>query len=209
MNTPLLQIGKTGIKVCGLRTEEDVDTAVGAGANAVGFMFVESSPRYIDRHEANQLALQLPDDVLAVAVVQDYDNLADFSDWNGWLQLCGEEDENKVTSAPKPVIRAFQWNLDSALRWDKCKSVEALLVDGSTGGLGQTFDVSKLATVIPSLTKPLIIAGGLTPENVAGIIEEANPTAVDVSSGIESTKGIKDHQKMCDFINAVRATDRI
>ena len=207
MTTPFQRIGKTTIRVCGLRTEEDVDIAVGAGANAVGFMFVESSPRYIDSHDADQLVLQLPDDVLAVAVLQNYDNLKDFSDWDGWLQLCGNEDELQVNSSPKPVIRAFQWNLDSALRWDKCNNVKALLVDGSTGGLGKTFDTSELANVASSLTKPIIIAGGLTPENVAGVIEEASPDAVDVSSGIETTRGIKDHQKMCDFINAVRATD--
>jgi phosphoribosylanthranilate isomerase len=103
------------------------------------------------------------------------------------------------------VIRAFTWDIEEVLRWDDCPNVAALLVDGSTGGLGEQFDVSELAKCIPTLSKPVILAGGLTPENVVGVIAKVNPTAVDVSSGIESTKGIKDHQKMCDFINAVRS----
>ena len=202
---PLLQSqDDIGIKICGLRTEEDVDIAVGAGANAIGFMFVRESPRFIERHVAEQLVLQLPEDVTAIAVVQNYESLSDFADWNGWLQLCGDEDEASVATAPVPVIRAFTWNETELIRWDACPNVDALLVDGSTGGLGKTFDVTTLTKMMPTLSKPLIIAGGLTTENVRGIIAQANPTAVDVSSGIESSKGIKDHQMMCDFINAAR-----
>ena len=193
-----------GIKVCGLRTEDDIDVAIGAGADAIGFIFVETSPRYLLRAEADRLVLQLPEDVLAVAVLQNYGSLADFENWNGWLQLCGDEDESQVASAPRPVIRAFKWNLDDLLRWDDCPNVAALLVDGSTGGMGERFDVSELAKCIPTLSKPVILAGGLCAENVASVIEQLNPAAVDVSSGIESTRGIKDHQKMCDFIHAVR-----
>jgi phosphoribosylanthranilate isomerase len=203
MNSFLQQSG-TGIKICGLRSEEHVDIAVAAGANAIGFMFVEDSPRYLERHDAEQLLVQLPEDVLGVAVVQNHETLDDFSDWKGWLQLCGDEDEETVANAPRPVIRAFKWDLEKVLRWDACPNIEAILVDGSTGGLGETFDVSELADMIPSLSKPVIIAGGLTPENVRAVITQANPTAVDVSSGIETAKGIKDPQKICDFINAIR-----
>ena len=203
MNTFLHQ-GNTGIKICGLRTEEHVDIAVGAGANAIGFVFVESSPRSLERHEAEQLLLQLPEDVIGVAVLQNHEILADFSDWNGWLQLCGNEDEDAIANAPCPVIRAIRWNRDEVLRWDVCPNIEALLVDGSTGGLGKTFDVSELAEMIPFLSKPIIIAGGLTPENVGTIIAKSNPAAVDVSSGIESSIGVKEPQKICDFINAVQ-----
>ena len=91
----------TGVKVCGLRCEEHVDIAVGAGADAIGFMFVEKSPRCLQRRDAEQLLLQLPEEVLGVAVVQNYKDLSDFSDWNGWLQLCGEEDEE---TSPFPSI---------------------------------------------------------------------------------------------------------
>ncbi len=199
-----LDNSSVGVKVCGLRTEEDVDIAVGAGADAVGFMFVESSPRFLERQEAEQLMLQLPAEVLGVAVVQDHDDLSQFSTWTGWLQLCGNESEEEVAQAPCPVIKAFKWDEKQVLRWDACPNIEALLVDGSTGGLGKTFDLSGLLGMIPSLSKPVIIAGGLTPVNVAEVISFASPNAVDVSSGIESSLGLKDHQKMCDFINAAK-----
>lgn len=200
----LLDNSTVGVKVCGLRTEDDVDIAVGAGADAIGFMFVKSSPRFIERHEAEQLLLQIPSDVLGVAVVQDHDDLSQFSTWNGWLQLCGDESEEEVAKAPCPVIKAIKWNEEQVLRWDACENIEALLVDGSTGGLGKSFDPSKLTKMIPSLSKPVIIAGGLTPENVSEVITRTSPIAVDVSSGIESSRGTKDHQKMCDFIYAAK-----
>jgi phosphoribosylanthranilate isomerase len=195
----------TGVKVCGLRCEEHVDIAVGAGADAIGFLFVEKSPRYLQRRDAEQLLLQLPEEVLGVAVVQNYKNLSDFSDWNGWLQLCGEEDEETVASAPCPVIRALKWDEKEVIRWNNCPNIEALLIDGSTGGLGESFDVSTLANMIPTLTKPVIIAGGLSAKNVAEVITQAKPAAVDASSGIESTLGNKDPQLLCDFINAVKS----
>jgi phosphoribosylanthranilate isomerase len=200
----LLNNTTVGVKVCGLRTEEDVDIAVGAGADAIGFMLIESSPRFIERHIAEQLLQQIPTDIIGVAVVQDHEDLLQFSTWNGWIQLCGNETEKEIAKAPCPVIKAFKWDEEQLLRWDACPNVEALLVDGSTGGLGKTFDLTRLLEIIPSLSKPVIIAGGLTPENIAQVIALASPVAVDVSSGIESSKGIKDHQKMCDFINAVK-----
>ncbi len=132
-------------------------------------------------------------------------NLSDFSDWNGWLQLCGEEDEETVASAPRPVIRALKWDEKEVIRWNNCPNIEALLIDGSTGGLGESFDVSTLANMIPTLTKPIIIAGGLSAKNVAEVITQAKPAAVDASSGIESTLGNKDPQLLCDFINAAKS----
>jgi phosphoribosylanthranilate isomerase len=194
----------TGVKICGLRSEEHVDIAVGAGADAIGFMLVENSPRFINRQKANQLLSQLPEEVVGIAVVQNCSNLSDFDDWSGWLQLCGDEDEEIVANAPRPVIKAFQWNEEEVKRWDNCPNVEALLVDGSSGGMGESFDVTRLAAMIPLLNKPVIIAGGLSIKNVLKIITQAKPNAVDVSSGIELSKGIKDPQLMCDFINAVK-----
>ena len=81
-----------GIKICGLRDEEMVDVAVGSGAHAIGFVFVEDSPRYIERHEAETLMLQLPEEVIGVAVLQNPTSLEPFASWKGWLQLCGDED---------------------------------------------------------------------------------------------------------------------
>ena len=206
MKYPFLQTTtkEVGVKICGLRDELCIEVAVGAGADAIGFVFVPESPRYLERQQASQLLHHLPEDVLAVAVLQNYPDLEDFSDWNGWLQLSGMEDEATVASSPRPVIRAFAWSEQDVLRWDACDTVEALLVDGSTGGLGETFDTTLLAELIPELTKPIIIAGGLTPENVQEIIASTNPVAVDVSTGVEMSKGCKDPEKICAFINKVK-----
>jgi phosphoribosylanthranilate isomerase len=195
----------TSIKICGLMDEDTVDIAVGSGANAIGFVQVKSSPRYIERHQANRLVLQLPDDVLGVAVLQDEQNLDHYANWNGWLQLCGEESHETVANAPCPVIKAMQWNRDDVLDWDGCENLEAILVDGSTGGLGKTFDVTELAKLIPSLLTPIIIAGGLSPENVQAVITQANPAGVDVSSGVESTLGVKDPELICNFIEQAQS----
>jgi len=184
--------------------EECLDVAIGSGADAIGFVFAPNSPRQISRELADRLTTQLPQDVLAVAVVQNYGSLSDFNDWNGWLQLCGDEDEQLVESSPCPVIRAFKWNKQSLLRWDACPHVQALLVDGSSGGAGEVFDISELTNLLPSITKPVIIAGGLTPSNVSEVIKTAQPAGVDVSSGVESERGVKDPTKICAFINAVK-----
>jgi phosphoribosylanthranilate isomerase len=205
MSIDFLHSESTGIKICGLIDEEMVDVAVGSGAGAIGFVFVEDSPRYIERTVADTLMLQLPDEVTGVAVVQNATSLDSFSTWNGLLQLCGDEDERTVATAPRPVIKAVQWDPEEVLRWDGCENVRAILVDGSRGGLGVSFDVTALAKIIPTLQTPIIIAGGLTSQNVQEVIRIAQPAAVDVSSGIESRLGIKDPKLICEFINNVVA----
>jgi phosphoribosylanthranilate isomerase len=195
----------TFVKICGLTDEEMVDIAVGSGANAIGFVFVEDSPRCLDRERASQLMLQLPNDVIGVAVLQNEESLEDFSTWDGWLQLCGDEDEEMVSMAPCPVIKSIQWDKEEVMRWDGCENIVAILVDGSTGGLGKTFDLQELIELIPSLNTPVIIAGGLTPENIQDVITQANPAGVDTSSGVESAKGVKDPEKICSFLEQVRA----
>ncbi len=204
MNTDFLHSNATSVKICGLTDEDTIDFAVGAGASAIGFVFVEGSPRYIERHEADQLMLQLPEDVIGVAVLQNAQSLDSFSTWNGWLQLCGDEDEQIVEQAPCQVIKAVQWDREAILRWDGCDNLAAILVDGSSGGLGISFDVTELATMIPTLRTPIIIAGGLTPETVQEVISKAKPAAVDVSSGVESSPGVKDPEKICEFIRRVQ-----
>ena len=91
--------------------------------------------------------------------------------------------------------------------WNACADVDALLVDGPDPGSGQAFDHDELAALMPELTKPLILAGGLTPENVGEAIRRVRPYAVDVSSGVESAPGIKDPAKIAAFCAAVRAAD--
>ena len=191
------------IKICGLKTEEEIDIAIGAGADAIGFVFAKNSPRFIDRSHAERLLLQLPPEILPVAVTQNYGNLQDFSDWPGWLQLCGDEDSQKISSSPCPVIKALQWNKNNVLALDASIHIEAILIDGSTGGLGQMFNLDELLHIKDTLKKPIILAGGLTPGNVSDVISKVQPAAVDVSSGIESSRGVKDPTLICDFIEAV------
>ncbi len=197
MTHTFLEPTTTSIKICGLTTEEHVDVTVAAGANAVGFVFVPDSPRAIDRAQAERLLTQIPDDVLPVAVLQNYADLTDFSDWPGWLQLCGEEHQETVASAPCPVIKALQWNQSALFTWDKCNTIEAILIDGSSGGQGKMLPIDALADCVGTLTTPIIIAGGLTPENVGAVISTLRPAAVDVSSGVESSRGIKDPARIC------------
>ena len=191
------------VKICGLKDEESVDVAVGSGAHAIGFVFVPSSPRYICREDAEQLMLQLPSDIVGIAVLQNEPSLSPFKNWKGWLQLCGQEDKDVVAHAPCPVIKAIEWDEENVRYWDSCANLKAILVDGSSGGLGKKFDVSALAEVITSLKTPIIIAGGLNPTNVCDVIRQANPAAVDVSSGIETELGVKDPHKISAFIQAV------
>ncbi len=193
------------IKICGLRSERDLDAAVSCGADAVGFVFVDASPRCVARVEADRLCALLPPEVLPVAVLQNHGDLQSFADWPGWLQLCGEEDERLFAEAPCPVIRAFEWNDSVIRRWDASGDVSALLVDGSRGGLGRSFDHEPLASIMPSLVHPVIIAGGLDPENVAAAIHTLQPFGVDVSSGVESTPGEKSPDLIRAFCAAARS----
>ena len=209
MTYTFLQPNTTTIKICGLLTQEHVDVAVGAGAHAIGFVFVPDSPRFIDRSSANRLLSQMPPEVIPVAILQNYGNLDDFSDWPGWLQLCGKEDEAQISTSPCPVIKALQWSKDDISLWDQSKNVEALLVDGSTGGLGTMIPIESLTAKIRGLTKPIIVAGGLTPENVGNVIAKLRPAAVDVSSGVEIRRGVKEATLICEFVErALRATNK-
>ena len=203
MTYTFLQSDSPSIKICGLTTEEHVDVAVASGVDAIGFVFAANSPRLLNRSDADRLLLQLPSEVLPVAVVQDYPNLQDFSDWPGWLQLAGKETAEEAALSPRPLIKAFEWDRQVLLKWDKCDSIEAILVDGSAGGFGETFSTDELVEHMPSISTPIIVAGGLTPENVGDVIRKVQPAAVDVSSGVETSRGAKDSTLICQFVDAV------
>ena len=206
MTYSFLNTKKPSIKICGLKTEEEVDVAIGAGADAIGFVFAEHSPRFIDRSHAERLLLQLPPEIMPVAVLQNYGDLHDFSDWPGWLQLCGDETEDMISTCPRPVIRALQWDSEKICALDRSSHIEAILIDGSTGGLGEMFDLDALLAIKEKLSKPIIVAGGLTPTNVRDVVLKLQPAAVDVSSGIEVSRGVKDPTLICDFIEAAIAS---
>jgi phosphoribosylanthranilate isomerase len=143
---------------------------------------------------------------MKIAVVRDGDpEMA--ARWRAtWVQLHGNEDERTVASfaRTKHVMRGFRFDVDEVLRWDACPDVDILLVDGSAGGTGVSFRHDQLAALMPKITKPVVLAGGLTPQNVADAIETVRPFAVDVSSGVESAPGIKDADLIRHFCAAVK-----
>ncbi len=215
MPTPTHRFGRTRVKICGITNPEDAATAVELGADAIGFIFVEDSPRYIAPEDAAAILDALPPFVTGVGVTRDLDIDA-FSELEyrcpcPVMQLHGKENE-KTVAACGPCIKAFKYDpatIRSQLdRWAKVDAVDALLIDGSDGGAGEAFDWNALAAHLGDDSEKLIIlAGGLNPDNVARAIHAVRPWAVDVSSGVESEPGTKDPEKIAAFIRAVREAD--
>lgn len=205
---------RTRIKICGLRTEADVLAAIDAGADAVGFVFVRSSPRYINPEAAAELACMLPPFVDAVGLFADQ-KAAEICELAGEacieiVQLHGREDLQCVELVRDEfmVIKGIRYSAQNVRQWAGTDSIDMLLVDGSEGGQGQTLDWASLAAQRDSINAPLMLAGGLTPENVGQAIAMVRPYAVDVSSGVENQPGVKDPTLIRQFCAAVRVADQ-
>lgn len=206
---------RTRVKVCGITSVEAARAAVEAGADVLGFVFVPGTPRYVEPDEAFEIMGSLPPMVGTVGVFRDA-TLDEFIEIEqqcptDWSQLHGHEPEALVRDCGPRVIRAFRFRAESIgadlTRWGAIDEVDALLVDGSEGGRGEAFDWGALAGPMGSIDKPVIIAGGLHPGNVADAIRACRPYAVDVSSGVESSPGVKDPAKLRAFCRAVRDAD--
>lgn len=204
---------RTRIKICGLTREEDVDVAVAEGADAIGFVFYPPSPRAIDFGRAEALCRRIPPFVTTVGLFVNpepgevEEALARLP--LGLLQFHGDEDEAFCSRFAHPYLRAVRMKpgVDLLNYSASFPSAGALLVDAFVdgyGGGGQTFDWSLIP---PGLPAPLILSGGLTPENVGDAIRQLRPWAVDVSSGVEVGKGIKDAGRIARFIAGVRKAD--
>jgi phosphoribosylanthranilate isomerase len=198
------------IKICGITNREDALEAVDAGADALGFILYEKSKRFIAMEKAIEIVEMLPPFVTTVAVTvnatREFSNLG----WRkqlknfGAAQLHGDETSVHCRAVGKylPVIKML-----AADRAEKIVpedfQVSAFLLDTPSpdhGGSGRTFDW-KLALKFKERTRqPIILSGGLNPENVAEAIEAVHPYAVDVSSGVELAPGKKDHAKIREFI---------
>lgn len=208
-------MARTRIKICGITDEEGLFAAADAGADAVGFVFHPKSRRFIEPEEAFELVGMLPPFVASVALFVDasVDRFSDMEELcpTDLSQLHGNESEQVVRDCGPKVIKAVKFDpatIERELaRWDKIDEVDAILVDGSAGGAGETFDWNALAKVKSATSKPLIIAGGLTPDNVAEAIRIVRPYGVDVSSGVESEPGEKDRTLIEKFCEAVRRAD--
>lgn len=203
------------VKICGITRLEDAQAAMAAGADALGFVFYPPSPRFITPEAAASLIRQLPPFVSCVGLVvnpsaNDVQQLLQTVPLD-LLQFHGEEADAFCEQFGKPWIKALAMKPgeDMLALASRYPHARALLLDAwhpdLKGGTGQTFDWSR----IPSLPKPFILAGGLNPANVAEAIATTRPFAVDVSGGVEQSKGIKSASLIHSFIAAVNAGDPV
>ena len=202
------------IKICGLTREADLDAAVEAGADAIGLVLYDKSPRHVDAVRAGVLARRLPPFVTPVLLLVNASpalmQAALQEVPNALLQFHGDETPTQCEAAGRPYLRAARMAsgfdlLDFTLSF---ASAQAMLVDAHVegyGGGGQVFDWSLLPRQLP---RPMILSGGLHPGNVAEGVRMVRPWAVDVSSGVEVGKGLKDAELMRQFCQAVREADR-
>jgi phosphoribosylanthranilate isomerase len=194
------------VKVCGLRTEAAIDTAVAAGADAVGFVVAVGSPRFVDAATARRLVEHTAGRVTTVLVTKGLmpEDAAAAARAAGAdvLQVHGfDRGEVGRASALFPrVWRATSLNASDLGSWGE----ELLLIDSPRPGSGERWDLGALGERRPD--GPWLLAGGLDPSNVGQAVAEAAPGGVDVSSGVESAPGVKDHALIERFVAAARAT---
>ncbi len=207
---------RTRIKICGITREQDLDAAVAAGADALGLVFYAPSPRYVTPQRAAQLAARIPAFVTRVGLFVNAPaetvraTMADVA--LDLLQFHGDEDAAYCSQFGRPWIKAARVRpgldlLEYAAAFAGAPGVSGLLLDADVegyGGGGRTFDWSLIP---PSLPLPVILSGGLHPGNVAEAVRAVRPWAVDVSSGVEAARGIKDAQKITEFIAGVLDAD--
>lgn len=203
----------TRIKLCGITRPQDMQAAVEAGADAVGLVFYPSSPRYVSLAQAAALARQVPPFVTLVGLFVNAESQAVRDTLAAvpihLLQFHGDEDDAYCRQFDRPFIKAarVRAGMDLPQFIASFPSAQAILLDAFVdgyGGGGKAFDW----TLIPECPdKPIILSGGLDVLNVAEAVRRVRPAAVDVSSGIEVAKGIKDAEKMRAFVAAVRAAD--
>lgn len=201
----------TKIKICGITNKKDAEAAVHNGADALGFIFYKESPRCVTVEIASKISREMPPFVKKVGVfVNENSNIVNrIASTAGLdlLQFNGDEQPDYFKNLNRPYIKAFRIkdrkSLDEIDKFD----VPYVLLDSygknEYGGTGKSFDWNLIRNQIYK-NKYVILSGGLNPENVGSAIEQINPYAVDVASGVEGSPGKKDHVKMKNFIEAVR-----
>jgi len=205
------------VKICGITNWPDAKAACDAGANMLGFNFYEKSLRRVSTVEAATMRAKLPSGVQAVGIFvnakpAEINSLHAFVRFTA-AQLHGDEPPAIVSEVSRtvPVIKAFRVAADFPVStFDKYHDAFAFLLDGSRagqfGGTGASADWNVAKRAVSA--RRIILAGGLTPENVGAAIRSVRPYAVDVAGGIESKPGKKDHVKMQAFIDEVRRTEQ-
>ncbi len=200
---------RTRIKICGITSAEDAQVAVRAGADALGFVFYPDSPRYIQPAQAAHIMATLPPFISKVGLFvntkqHDIDAIVAQCQLDV-VQLHGDESPEDCAKQRKPVIKALpiasQEDLSRVEAYDCTVLLDAKAPSGVYGGVGKAFDWSLLSGL--TVDKPLILAGGLSPSNISDALALFDWYAVDVSSGVELDKGLKDHRKVQDFCRKV------
>ena len=203
----------TLIKICGVTTLEDALAAVEAGADAIGFNFYRPSPRYVEPPRAREIVERLREKILTVGVFVNEETPASVEEIAresgvGAVQLHGDESPEFCESlAARRVIKALRAGPGFSPADASAYPTEAIQLDAfcasARGGTGRTFDW-ELARSTRALVPKLFLAGGLTPENVAGAIRHVRPYGVDACSGVESRPGRKSFERMRAFVAAAR-----
>ena len=202
---------RTRVKICGITRIEDAIAAAQAGADAIGFVFDPKSPRHVHPDQALKITRALPPFITTVGL---FVNPAPDTVEGvlghvplDLLQFHGNEKPEQCRRYHRSYIKAIHMKPDvdpramARLYGDAAGLLLDTYVADVAGGSGQAFDWSRIP---PDLGKPVILAGGLTPENVTAAVRQVRPYAVDVSSGVEQSKGIKDAARISAFIEAVR-----
>jgi Phosphoribosylanthranilate isomerase len=209
-----MTLHRTRIKICGIKDAAMALHASRCGADAIGINFHKPSPRYAELEHAAAITHALPPYVMAVGL---FVNLSAHEVREilarvplQMLQFQGEEEPDFCESFGLPYVRAVRMEegadlLEYARRFSRAR---ALLLDahvpGLAGGTGRSFDWKAIPRDLPI---PVILSGGLTPENVGRAVREVKPWAVDVASGVEAERGVKDPRKIEEFIRSVRRED--
>ena len=205
----------TRIKICGITRPEDACSAADSGADAIGLVFYPPSPRFVSAEQAAEIVDALPPFVSTVALFVD-ESEAEIERILGTvavdvIQFHGEETPEYCRRFGRPWMKALRVRpgMDIVESSERYQGARAILLDtwkeGIPGGTGEQFD---WALVPRSLGRPVVLAGGLDANNVGDAVASLRPHAVDVSGGVESSPGIKDPDKITDFVAAVRAAEQ-
>lgn len=201
----------TRVKICGITNLADAQVAVEAGADAIGFIFYEKSPRFVTIEQAAEISKQLPPFLMRVGVFVNAPEEFVFQAMSGiglsLLQFHGHEKPEYCVQFGLMSMKAFPMRNEESLGKIPQYQTDAYLLDAymetALGGTGKTFNWD-LAVEAKTFGKPIFLSGGLTPENVADAVKKVKPFGVDVSSGVESSPGKKDAEKVKAFIQAVK-----
>ncbi len=206
----------TKVKICGITNLGDAQFAIDAGADALGFNFYKGSPRYIAPAATSEITRRLPDEIskIGVFVNESIDEIVDIASATSLnaVQLHGDESTAYVVELRErfdlEIIKAFRVSGDFIPEVALDYKLEGILLDGfsanARGGTGEQFDW-EIAKRVSMLVGKLWLAGGLSPDNVRTAVAEVAPFAVDACSSLESRPGVKDHEKLRNFIKEAKA----